>query len=102
MPGSFQDKGYNGNYFIIELNDWCIYNDLNKFGEILVSTAEKERHFLMVTWEEQNGAYKLGKLIDDTFPAGTLGVRFMDVQDNNDIFNTLVDIYEAYKHSNKQ
>lgn len=100
--GSFQDKGYNGNYFIIELNDWCIYNDLNKFGEILVTTAEKERHFLMVPWEEQNGAYKLGKLIDDTFPAGTLGVRFMDVQENNDIFNTLVDIYEAYKHSNKQ
>lgn len=100
-PGHFQDRGLTGNYFMVEFNDWRVYNDLNKFSETVAASAEKERHFLMVPWKEQNGVYKLGKLIDDTFPAGTLGVRFIDVQENNDIFNALVDIYESYKKTKK-
>lgn len=96
MPGIFQDKGYNGTYFIVALNEWCLYDDLGKYGEILTTSSEKDRHFIMVPWEEDNG-FRLGKLIDVTFPAGTLGVRFTDVSDNNDIFNALVDIYEDYK-----
>lgn len=97
MPGIFQDKGYNGTYFIVVFNEWCLYDDLGKYAEILTTSSDKDRHFIMVPWEEDNGNFRLGKLIDITFPAGTLGVRFVDVSDNNDIFNALVDIYEDYK-----
>lgn len=102
MPGIFQEKGYNGTYFIIALNEWCLYDDLGKYGEILTTTSDKDRHFIMVPWEENNGNFRLGKLIDVTFPAGTLGVRFMDVSDNNDIFNALVDMYEDYKKQRQE
>lgn len=97
MPGHFKEKGLNGNYFMVELNGWCIYDDLNKFGETLMTTVETERHFLLVPWEETSGSYNLGEIIDITFPSGTLGVRFMDVQGNNEIFNAIVDKYESYK-----
>lgn len=98
MPGLFQDRGYMGTYFIIVLNEWNIYDDLIKFGEALVTSAENERRIVMVPWEDkEDGRYELGNLIDITLPAGVLGVRFMDISDHNDIFNELVDTYEAYK-----
>lgn len=98
MPGLFQDRGYMGTYFIIVLNEWNIYDDLIKFGEVVVTSAESERRIVMVPWEDKgDGRYGLGNLIDITLPAGVLGVRFVDISDNNDIFNELVDTYEAYK-----
>ena len=63
MPGHFKEKGLNGNYFMVELNGWCIYDDLNKFGETLMTNAETERHFLLVPWEEISGSYNLGEII---------------------------------------
>jgi hypothetical protein len=40
----------------------------------------------------------LGEIVEESFPQGPLGVRIMDLG-WDDIFNTLVDKFEAYKKS---
>lgn len=101
--GRFQEKGYTGTYFFLAFNDWCIYDDLTIFSEVMTTTANDERHIIMVPWEKkENGEYGLGELIDLIVPAGFLGVQFVDNPGDNDLFNTLIDIYENQVLNNKK
>lgn len=92
LPGLFINQGYEGLYCIMEWNEWCMYDDIVKFSEVFSSSLPNEKHILMVPCLN-NG---LGKPIDVTFPAGSLGVRIMDGSSNR-LFNELVDVYEDYK-----
>ena len=97
LSGLFTKNGYEGLYCIIEWNEWCMYDDIVKFSEVFSSSLPNEKHILMVP-NTENG---LGKPIDVTFPAGSLGVRIMDSSSNR-LFNELVDVYEDYKKQRQE
>ena len=97
LPGLFTNNGYEGLYCIMEWNEWCMYDDIVKFSEVFSSSLPNEKHILMVP-NTENG---LGKPIDVTFPAGSLGVRIMDSSSNR-LFNELVDVYEDYKKQRQE
>lgn len=96
LPGLFKDKGYEGTYCILEWNEWNLYNNITKFSEVFQESLTKEKHLLMVPLTNKG----FGKVIDVTFPPGTLGVRLMD-NSSNALFNDLVDVYEEYKKLKK-
>lgn len=96
-PGLFKDKGLEGEFYIMEWNEWNLYNNLENFSIIFQESLPKEKHLLMVPLTNKG----FGKVIDITFPPGTLGIRLMD-SSSNVLFNDLVDVYEEYKKLKRQ
>lgn len=96
-PGLFKEKGLEGEYCIMEWNEWNLYKDLQNFSIISQESLPKEKHLLMVPFTSKG----FGEIIDITFPPGTLGIRLMD-SSSITIFNDLVDVYEEYKKLKKQ
>ena len=96
FPGHFRDNGYEGQYFILEWNEWSIYDNLNKFSEVFSTSLPLEKHLLLVPVTNGN----LGNVISVTFPTGSLGIRILD-WNSDKVFNDLVDVYEKFKLSKK-
>lgn len=98
VPGHFQEAGYNGFYLLVKWNNWNLYGSLEEFSEEFSKSSSQGKELIFVPWEKVDGEWKLGEIIEESFPQGPLGVRIMDIG-WDDIFNTLVDKFEAYKKS---
>lgn len=101
LPGHFQEAGYNGFYFLVKWNEWDLYGSLEEFSEELSKSSSQGKELIFVPWEKVNGEWKLGEIVEESFPQGSLGVRIMDLG-WDDIFNSLVDKYESYKATKVQ
>jgi MTH538 TIR-like domain (DUF1863). len=98
FPGHFQEAGYNGFYLLVKWNNWNLYGSLEEFSEEFSKSSSQGKELIFVPWEKVDGEWKLGEIVEESFPQGPLGVRIMDLG-WDDIFNTLVDKFEAYKKS---
>lgn len=96
QPGLFINNGYNGQYCILEWNEWTMYDSITKFIDVFNTSKSNNKHLLIVPITEKG----LGTIIDVIFPSGALGIRIMDIN-NNALFNDLSDIYESYKKTKK-
>ena len=90
-PGLFLDNGLEGSYFVLEWNNWCIYDDVVAFIEEFTASKDLQKHIVLLPFHSE----KHGEIIEITLPVGTLGVRVLDYPSDDECVRK----YENWKQS---
>ena len=86
--GHFRKNGLEGYFVLLRNNQWKLGQDFNLLGEEINNSRNAERDMVFIRLnEDENNKLSLGKYYDMKFPAGILGVRFVD-------FNLPIELYE--------
>lgn len=86
--GHFRKNGLEGYFVLLRNNQWKLGQDFNLLGEEINNNRNAERDLVFIRLnEDENNKLSLGEYYDMKFPAGILGVRFVD-------FNLPIELYE--------
>ena len=86
--GHFRKNGLEGYFVLLRNNQWKLGQDFNLLGEEINNSRNAECDMVFIRLnEDENNKLSLGKYYDMKFPAGILGVRFVD-------FNLPIELYE--------
>ena len=95
--GQMYEKGFEGSYFVLELNDWTMYDGMDSFVEEMMRGKDKPKRLVLQPWN------KKGEVIEFTFSTDPLSARLMDWQQSdggNKTYKEISSYYEKWK-SNK-
>ena len=86
--GHFRKNGLEGYFVLLRNNQWKLGQDFNLLGEEINNNRNAERDLVFIRLnKDENNKLSLGEYYDMKFPAGILGVRFVD-------FNLPIELYE--------
>ncbi len=90
--GHGKKQGLRNTYVILQYDEWCFGDELEKLGELIANTAKQSKHLVLLP-VVLNGSLleDIGDIMEFNFPAGQIGLRFREWGINIDTLRIILD-----------